>query len=151
MVISYCLILQLIFIYFFFVSLFFTGSGQRFFQRRLRLVTFISTHFTTSSSKPSMFFFFRAHYLCYKLSKSSWGLTWRTPKNVWVRGEGLIGFCELFKCPRPFWCFLIVLTKPLYILYFTECTAYFRQHFILDTWHCSVLALESCVVSAMVH
>ena len=91
MVISYCLILQLIFIYYFFVSLFFTGSGQRFFQRRLRLVTFISTHFTTSSSKPSMFFFFRAHYLCYKLSKSRWGLTWRTPKNVCVWVEGLIG------------------------------------------------------------
>lgn len=51
------------------------------------------------------FFFFRAHYLCYKLSKSRWGLTWRTSKNVSVGGEGLIGFCELFKCPRPFWCF----------------------------------------------
>lgn len=98
-----------------------------------------------------VFFFFRAHYLCYKLSKSRWGLTWRTSKNVSVGGEGLIGFCELFKCPRPFWCFFIVLTKLLYIVYFTECTAYFRQHFILDTWHCSVLALESCVVSAMVH
>lgn len=52
-----------------------------------------------------VFFFFRAHYLCYKLSKSRWGLTWRTSKNVSVGGEGLIGFCELFKCPRPFWCF----------------------------------------------
>ena len=52
-----------------------------------------------------MFFFFRAHYLCYKSSKSRWGLTWRTPKNVWVVGEGLIGFCELFKCLRPFWWF----------------------------------------------
>lgn len=37
------------------------------------------------------FFFFRAHYLCYKLSKSRWGLTWRTPKNVCVWVEGLIG------------------------------------------------------------
>ena len=146
MVISYCLNFTT------YIYVFFTGSGQLFFQRRLRLVTFISTHFTTSSSKPSMFFFFfRAHYLCYKLRKSRWGLTWRSPKNFRVGGEGLIGFCELFKCPRPFWCFFIVLTKPLYILYFTECTAYFRQHFILDTWHCSVLALESCAVSAMVH
>lgn len=38
-----------------------------------------------------VFFFFRAHYLCYKLSKSRWGLTWRTPKNVCVWVEGLIG------------------------------------------------------------
>ena len=37
------------------------------------------------------FFFFRAHYLYYKLSKSRWGLTWRTPKNVCVWVEGLIG------------------------------------------------------------